>query len=78
MTVTGPQIFPTHSEPIMPRRQKITFRKKKTVKELAQKYPAYGEPNTAITENVKISDFQGDRTYLSVTLVVGVQSVSGN
>lgn len=49
---------------------------KTAVKELAQKYPAYGEPNTAITENVKISDFQGDRTYLSVTLVVGVQSVS--
>ena len=46
--------------------------------ELAQKYPAYGEPNRVLTKNVKLSDYQGDRTYLSVTVVVGVQSVSGN
>ena len=50
---------------------------KTAVKELAAKYPAFGEPNTAITENVKVSDYQGDRTYMSVTLFVGVQAVSG-
>ena len=62
-----------------PRRPKITFRQKNhIVKEIAQNYPAYGEPNTAITENVKMSDYQGDRMYLSVTVVVGVQSVPGN
>ena len=50
---------------------------KTAVKELAAQYPAFGEPNTAITENVKVSDYQGDHTYMSVTLFVGVQTVSG-
>jgi hypothetical protein len=50
---------------------------KTALKELASEYPSFGEPNTAITENVTVSDYQGDRTYMCVTLLVGVHAVSG-